>query len=204
MILIDRVKIKMGGMTSLIKKYTSNTGLPDSGAPSMQDIARHQSRLQIAESRRQLTLLGLLIDFSNRLSDSGITDGQEVREELRMMAHLFSASRRFDYELYASQRIREIQEGSDESDEESDDEIPENILMFASDPETMGQTLEEPKPLEDYPEDNPLADECAICFEKTKLLITRCRHVVCSECIVKVEKCPVCREPIVKSLIKRR
>ena len=57
----------------------------------------------------------------------------------------------------------------------------------------------------DYPKDTPLSDECVVCFENDRLLITGCRHVVCSECIVKINgKCPVCREPIRKSLIKKR
>jgi len=182
----------MGVITSVMKKYTSKTEIPDSGLPIMHDFVQYRPLIETSsglgaqmhrpESRRQEDVFNILINFGNRLSDAGITDIDNLEEEMQILAHLFNSSPTFNYEEYSRQRIREI------DGQQIGYEFP-------------AQT---PKPVEEYPEDNQVADECAICFEETKLLITGCRHVVCSECIVKVEKCPVCREPIVKSLIKRR
>ena len=58
---------------------------------------------------------------------------------------------------------------------------------------------------ENYPEDNPLVNECVVCFQSEKLLITGCRHIICRDCIGKTNNtCPMCREHIHKSLIKKK
>ena len=36
-------------------------------------------------------------------------------------------------------------------------------------------------------------DECCVCFDALPDVVMECKHVVCSRCIHKLERCPICR-----------
>ena len=55
-----------------------------------------------------------------------------------------------------------------------------------------------------FPSDPKPPEECSVCYNTEKLLITGCRHVICFECLQKVSKtCPMCRVSINLDLVKR-
>jgi hypothetical protein len=39
---------------------------------------------------------------------------------------------------------------------------------------------------------------CAICFAYTHHTIHKNNHSICNRCVLKIDKCPICREPIVE------
>jgi hypothetical protein len=55
-----------------------------------------------------------------------------------------------------------------------------------------------------FPSDPKPTEECCVCYNTEKLLITGCRHVICFECLQKVSKtCPMCRVSINLNIVKR-
>jgi Leucine-rich repeat (LRR) protein len=88
-------------------------------------------------------------------------------------------------ERYGDDIRQQIMRGDDQ------DEIQEEIEPFVFD---------------DFPEDIPLSNDCSVCMEAQHLLILGCRHIVCVGCLnhIQVETCPVCRNEISRSLIKRK
>ena len=44
-------------------------------------------------------------------------------------------------------------------------------------------------------------EECCVCFEETSQK-TSCNHFVCNNCVVKLKKCPLCREKLIMPKIK--
>ena len=53
-----------------------------------------------------------------------------------------------------------------------------------------------------FPKDIELAKECSVCIETESMLVLGCRHVVCTQCISKIDKCPVCRQELRIDLVK--
>ncbi len=43
-------------------------------------------------------------------------------------------------------------------------------------------------------------EECCVCFENTNLM-TSCGHIVCPDCIEKVDRCPICRQFLRETLL---
>ncbi len=44
--------------------------------------------------------------------------------------------------------------------------------------------------------------DCCVCFEKTDQK-TECDHEVCKKCLMKIDKCPLCREDIFYRIHKK-
>jgi hypothetical protein len=90
-----------------------------------------------------------------------------------------------------------------------------NVLIGRSDMEAAGQAQLEERfalntevhPLTEltpivFPKDIELAKECSVCIETESMLVLGCRHVVCTQCISKIDKCPVCRQELRIDLVK--
>ena len=68
--------------------------------------------------------------------------------------------------------------------------------------------LEEKKTANKFPEpilietveENINAITCQICFEYIINTVSQCGHPVCSNCLSKLENCPICRQKIIKSI----
>jgi len=39
-----------------------------------------------------------------------------------------------------------------------------------------------------------MISECSICLENKQLLILKCNHKICEDCLIKLDKCPNCRK----------
>ena len=162
------------------------------------DIEVRQLKLEITE--RDRTLVPLLVNFRNRILEAGITNHQFIEIELNHLMTSFG-SPSFDYEQFVSreltgQRIARFTRFLVTAEQV---DRPRAIRLIQT---TSPAVIPSRK---NYPEDIPLSDECVVCLENNSLLITGCRHIVCSNCMEKINgKCPVCREPICESLIKRR
>ena len=77
------------------------------------------------------------------------------------------------------------------------EEIPNDLSV------SLSNALPEDFPNE-FPKDLPIADTCPVCYTKEVGCILGCRHVICKDCLKKLQErvCPTCRTYIDVSLIK--
>ena len=72
-------------------------------------------------------------------------------------------------------------------------------------PTKCGFIIKNKLKLDDFPLDIITNDECPVCLEESKIILS-CRHNMCVECYYSLtaKKCPVCRYTIDENLIKRK
>jgi hypothetical protein len=83
--------------------------------------------------------------------------------------------------------------------EDEASELFRNFMkMKLGDERQSAEAINDDENWEKYNDENDWEqhEECCVCFEETSQK-TSCNHFVCNNCVVKLKKCPLCREKLI-------